>query len=102
MTFGFVDRRSIQLSYGRGLGPGARRGDSRDLGGLGGFGLGGLVQPHVPVDRGGGDAVAVGVGELDLAGEDDLALGVEGGQGLVGWATPSLALASIGPLAIFS
>jgi hypothetical protein len=49
---------------------------------LGGFGLGGLVQPNVPLDRGGGHGVAGGVGELDLAGEDDLALGVEGGEGL--------------------
>jgi hypothetical protein len=46
--------------------------------------LAGLVQPHVPLDRGGGDSLAVGVGQLDLAGEDDLALGVEGGQRLAG------------------
>ena len=37
-------------------------GDSRDLGAwLGGFGLGGLVQPHVPLDYCRRYALAVGV-----------------------------------------
>ncbi len=63
VTFGFVDRRSIQLSYWRGIGPDGPEGDSRDLGGwFGGFRLAGLVQPHVPLDRGGGYSLAVGVG----------------------------------------
>ena len=41
-----------------------------------------LVEPDVPLDRGARDLPAVGVGEQDLAREDDLALGVEGLEGL--------------------
>ena len=62
MTFGFVDRRSIQLSYWRRVPGESPEGDSRDLRGLlGGFGLGGLVQPHMPLNYGRGYSLAVGV-----------------------------------------
>ena len=62
VTFGFVDRRSIQLSYWRRVPGESPEGDSRDSRGLlGGFGLGGLIQPHVPLDDGRGYALARGV-----------------------------------------
>jgi hypothetical protein len=58
VTFGFVDRRSIQLSYRRGYRGSARRAILRAFGSRSGCRGGGLVQPHVPLNGGRGDALA--------------------------------------------